>query len=188
MNVTEIVPILFLTGILIIAVATDIRSHKIPNWLTFPAMLIGIGCHTYTHGYHGLIFSISGLFLGIALFIPFYFAAGMGAGDVKLLGCVGAVLGVKGVFISFLGTTIIGGVYAIILLVMHGYLWETMKRYWAIFTAFVITRKIMYIPPENPERMPALIYGVAIALGTILSIFISRVQVCNVSPLFCKVF
>lgn len=174
MNVAGIAIISFLTGILIIAVVTDILFHKIPNWLTFPTMIIGIGYHTYMNGYQGLLFSISGLFLGIALFIPFYLAAGMGAGDVKLLGSVGSILGVKGVFIAFLGTGIIGGVYALILLTIHGYLRETMKRYWAIFTTFVITRKFMYIPPEGPEKRPALIYGVAIAIGTLLSVLMKQ--------------
>lgn len=174
MNIVNIAPILFLTGILIIAVVTDLRFRKIPNWLTFPAMLIGIGYHTYMHSYHGLIFSVSGLFLGIALFIPFYLAAGMGAGDVKLLGGVGAVLGVKGVFIAFLGTGIIGGVYALIVLAIHGYLGETVKRYWAMFTAFVITRKFLYIPPGGTKKMPALCYGVAIASGTLISVFIKQ--------------
>ncbi|CAG0941735.1 leader peptidase (prepilin peptidase) / N-methyltransferase [Candidatus Brocadiaceae bacterium] len=174
MNLFEIAPISFLTGILIIAVVTDIRSHKIPNWLTFPSMLVGIGYHTYTNGYHGLLFSMSGMFLGIALFIPFYLASGMGAGDVKLLGSVGSVLGVKGVFIACLGTAIIGGVYAIILLAIHGYLRETMKRYWSMLATFMITRKFMYIPPEGSKKMPVLCYGVAIAVGTVLSIFMKQ--------------
>lgn len=174
MNFVEIAPVSFLTGILIVAVIIDLRSHKIPNWLTFSSMIIGIGYHTYIQGYLGLLFSISGLFLGIALFIPFYFAAGMGAGDVKLLGSVGSILGVKGVFIACLGTAIIGGVYAIILLAIHGYLRETMKRYWSMLATFMITRKFMYIPPEGSKKMPVLCYGVAIAVGTVLSIFMKQ--------------
>ncbi|MDI7258521.1 MAG: A24 family peptidase [Thermodesulfobacteriota bacterium] len=157
---------------LIIAVYTDIKHKKLPNYLTFPAMFIGLVCHLLSGGLSGLFFSITGLLLGIALLFLLYIIGGTGAGDVKLMGAVGALLGPKGVFIAFLATSIVGGIYAIGLLAFHGYLKEALKRYWAILKTFIFTNKFIYIPPSKREQKPKLCYGVAIALGTIISIVI----------------
>jgi prepilin peptidase CpaA len=133
-------------------------------------MIIGISFHTGFKGLEGLLFSISGMGVGMAVFIIPYLFGGTGAGDVKLMGAVGGFLGPKGVFIAFLATSIVGGIYAIVLLAFHGYLKEALKRYWAIFKTFIFTKKFIYIPPSKREQKPKLSYGVAIALGTIISI------------------
>jgi len=104
--------------------------------------------------------------VGIGVMILFYLMGGTGAGDVKLMGAVGGFLGPKGAFIAFLSTSIIGGIYAVVLLVLHGYL----NRYWAILKTFILTKKFIYNPPSNGEEKPKLYYGVAIALGTIISV------------------
>jgi prepilin peptidase CpaA len=170
-NLTEVTPLLFLAITLLIAVVYDIRFHKIPNWVTFPVMAAGVAFYTTTMGLQGLAFSTGGVFAGLAIFMPFYLCAGMGAGDVKLMGAVGGLLGIHGVLIASLGTAIIGGVYAVILLAFHGHLIETVKRYGQMLKMFVFTRKFMYFPPENGKKMPVLYYGVAIAFGTLLSLF-----------------
>jgi prepilin peptidase CpaA len=170
MNFIEIIPLSILIVILIITTIYDIKFHRIPNWLTFPTMAAGIGYHTYMKGIQGLLFSIEGLFLGLALFIVFYLTAGMGAGDIKLMGAVGGLIGYKGVFMAFLGTALVGGIYALILLTLHGHLKETIKRYGAILKVSIFTRRFAYFPPEKKEKMPVMAYGVAIAFGTLLSI------------------
>jgi prepilin peptidase CpaA len=158
--------IILITILLTIAVITDVRSRRIPNMLTFPAVIAAIAYHSWLSGFDGLLFSIEGIGVGLAVFIVFYLAGGMGAGDVKLMGAVGGFLGPKGVFIAFLCTALIGGIYAMAMLAFHGY-----KRYGSILKTFVLTRKIIYIPRSNEEKGFRLCYGVAIALGTLLSFF-----------------
>ncbi len=170
MNVIGIIPILFLIVILPIAAVYDLRFQKIPNWLTFPTMAAGLIFYTYTAGLKGLIFSVEGLLLGMAFFIVFYICAGVGAGDVKLMGAVGSVLGMKGVFAAFLGTALVGGAYAIILLTLHGLLKETVKRYGGILKVFLFTGKFVSLPPDAGTKRPVLNYGIAIAFGTLFSI------------------
>ena len=94
----------------------------------------------------------------------------MGAGDVKLMGAVGGLLGPKGVFVAFIFTAIIGGIYALVILTLHGLLKETFKRYWMILKTFIFTQKFIYTLPSERGKKPRLYYGVAIALGTIISI------------------
>ncbi len=90
-----------------------------PTFLTLPSIGVGLFYYTLSQGASGFVFSLSGTLLGIGLLIVPYLMGGMGAGDAKLLGSVGAILGPKGVFIAFLFTAIAGGIYAIILLGMN---------------------------------------------------------------------
>jgi prepilin peptidase CpaA len=109
----------------------------------------------------------------MAVFIVFYLAGGMGAGDVKLMGAVGGFLGPKGVLIAFLCTAVVGGVYALSMLAFHGYLIKTIRRYGSVLKTFLLTKEILYIQGSNEEKGLRLCYGVAIAAGTWISIFLN---------------
>lgn len=91
----------------------DYRFRKVPNYITFPAILGGLAIGMLQGGFTGLSASSFGLFFGIALFAIPYAMGGMGAGDVKLLGAIGAIKGIGFVFTSFLGAAIIGGIMAV---------------------------------------------------------------------------
>ena len=164
------VPFLFLATLLLIGAAWDLWFHKIPNWLTFPAAALAITYHSAMNGFSGLLFSLEGIAVGIAILLPFYLLGGMGAGDAKLLGAVGGILGPKGVFAAFLFTALVGGIYALFLLAYHGYLKKTILRYRMMLKTFLLTRNFIYVPPPAREGKPKLWYGLAIALGTFLSL------------------
>jgi len=91
---------LLLIAAMVTAVFTDLRAQKIPNILTFPLMLYGLAYHAITSGFSGLSFSFFGILAGIGIFIIPYILGGMGAGDAKLMGGAGALIGAKGAFIS----------------------------------------------------------------------------------------
>lgn len=170
MNSREIIPFFVLAIVLLIAVITDTRFHRIPNWLTYPSIIIGIIYHTSIRGFEGLLFSIEGAAVGIVVLGFFYLMGGTGAGDVKLMGAVGGFLGPKGTFIAFLFTSMVGGVYGLMLMVLHGYLKEAAVRYGAIVKTLAFTRQLLYIPSLKKEERPRLCYGIAIALGTLISV------------------
>jgi len=158
--------------VLITAAITDIRFYKIPNFLTFSGMLCGILYHTVQSGLSGFLFSSGGVLAGMSLLIIFYLAGGMGAGDVKLLGSVGAFLGVKAVLIVGLFTAIIGGVYALLLIALNPAASKAMvTRTYLSLKTLVCTGEFIVIPPDLDEKKLTLCYGVAIALGGILYIF-----------------
>jgi prepilin peptidase CpaA len=116
-----------------------------------------------------VICSSEGLFLGMAFLIVFYFMGMMGAGDVKLLGAVGSILGPAGVFKAFLFTAIVGGIYALIVLAYHGQLVGFMKRIALSLKLSLLTRGPTLLPNEG-KASPILCYGIAIAIGTSLSL------------------
>lgn len=167
---THVSIIILLMVILITASVTDFRFRRIPNRLTYSTMIFGLVFYSLTYGFSGFFHSFGGLFLGLVFLIAFYLLGGMGAGDVKLMAAVGSLLGPQGVFEAFLGTALIGGIYALIILFAKGYLLNTMKRFGLMLKTFFMTKKFIYIPPPKQEKAPLLCYGVAISLGTLASV------------------
>jgi prepilin peptidase CpaA len=159
---------LLLACLLIVSAGTDFKYKKIFNAVTFPAMIIGIIVHGFKGGVSGVIYSIEGLFLGLALLVVFYVVGMMGAGDVKLMGAVGSILGPVGVFNAFLFTAIVGGIYALIVLAYHGQLLDFLKRMALSLKVSLLNRGPTLLPSENKESL-VLCYGIAIAIGTLLS-------------------
>ncbi len=171
----------FLSVVLIVAAVIDLRVQKIPNLLTYPAMAVALGCHSALHGWDGLLFSAGGLVVGMAIFFVPYLMGWMGAGDAKLMGAAGAALGIKGVIIASLLTAVIGGVYAIVLLLIWRRYCAGMIARWAMtLKTFALTAQFVPVPvPEGEdERKPRLCYGVAIALGTMLYVLLEMGGYC----------
>ena len=89
------------------------------------------------------------------------------------MGAVGAILGARGVFIAFLFTAIIGGVYALILiLIKRQHFKGFFTRQAATLKTFMFTGQFIPIPGDSKEKKPKLCYGIAIALGTLFSVFL----------------
>ena len=164
---TNNILIIFLSVILFVAVTIDLRAQRIPNFLTFPAVALTLIYYSITNGLNGFLFSAIGLLAGISLLIIPYLLGGMGAGDAKLMGVVGGVLGAKGVFYAFLFSAIVGGIYAIILTFIYRPHFKGFykKQFVALVNVLLIRE---YIPePEDADlKKPRLCYGLAIGLGT----------------------
>ncbi|UCF82905.1 MAG: prepilin peptidase [Desulfobacteraceae bacterium] len=151
----------------------DLRYQRIPNLITYPAMVLAVAYHFVMNGLDGLLFSGGGLGFGIAILIVPYLMGRMGAGDAKLMGTVGAVVGAKGVFVSFLFIAIVGGVYALIVLLMNRqYSKGFIARNATTAKTFVFTGQFIPISDNAEKKKPKLCYGVAIALGTFIYMFL----------------
>src|SRR4051794_39769429 len=82
----------------------DYRSQKIPNWLTLPAALLGIGFHLLAPEGIGPM-ALAGFAVGFSLLLLPWILGGGGMGDVKMLAALGAWLGPVGILVAFgLGT------------------------------------------------------------------------------------
>lgn len=149
-----------------VAAVFDIRSHRIPNWLTYPAWGLGLAFGALG-GLDGMLNSLAGF---AAAFIPLFlmFIGGsVGGGDVKLMGGVGALLGFPAGLNALISAILVGGFFAAIILLWQGRLIPILR-----FAAANAWSKISRIPPavdSPPERKDAFPFGVAIALGTYLT-------------------
>nr|WP_170302231.1 A24 family peptidase [Desulfosarcina widdelii] len=151
----------------------DLRRQKIPNVVTYSMMLFGIIFHIVNAGLAGLIFSIEGMFVGTGIFIIPYLLGGMGAGDAKLMGGVGAILGVTGVIIAAVISILLGLIYAIILLLINWSFGRSfLKRSYTTLKTFLFTKQWVPIPPPKGEKQPVLCYALPIAVGTLYTVYI----------------
>lgn len=159
-----------LVAALLTATITDLKSQRIYNWLTFPLMLTGIILHTVIGGLDGTLLSLAGFGLGLAVMVvPFLFGM-MGAGDVKLMAGLGALLGASNIFTAFIFTCLAGGVYSLVVLLRHrtqvGRIFANIKM---TIMNMLVARRFEYEPVADAV-LPRLCYGVAIAIGTTIAV------------------
>lgn len=156
--------IFFLLPFLFLAAVEDLRVQRIPNWISLGGALLGLALWTRHDGFSGLSAGLLGWATGVAMLLPVYLARGMGAGDVKLMGMVGAYLGVVHGFWAAITVLIVGGVLAAVSALRQGRLRE------AVSGALLVLR--LRLPEKRlgdgtTEQGDAIPYGVAIAAGSI---------------------
>ncbi len=161
-----------LAAVLVLAAAFDIRRGRIPNRLTYPAILGALAMHAVYGGWGGFIFGLEGLGVGFAPLILFYAAGRTGAGDVKLMAAVGAFLGPVGALWAFLLTAIAGGVYAVALSASRGRFLETLKNTARSVRTLIFTGRFAERGKAGEGAGLKLHYGAAIAAGTLVSLII----------------
>lgn len=105
---------------IIFALVFDLKVRKIPNYITFTGTIVGIILYIITDGFSGLINGLLGMLVGIALLLIPFSMRGIGGGDVKLLGAIGAFKGVQFVINTFLASAIFGGIIALLIILYRG--------------------------------------------------------------------
>lgn len=156
-----------------IACAIDLRSRRIPNWLTFGAAGVGIAYHTVAAGASGIETAAGGWAIGLALFFIPFALGGLGAGDVKLVAALGAWLGPAQVIWLALYTGVIGGVLALVVACSRGYLRQAVRNIWLLLTFWRVSG-LRPLPELTIQagRGPKLAYGVSIFIGTVVTIWL----------------
>lgn len=90
------------------ALVTDLRTLKIPNWLTVSAFVAGLAFHAITQdGWNRLTFALGGFAVGFGVMLVLWLIGGSGAGDVKLMGALGAWIGATSWLMVFLFTGVL---------------------------------------------------------------------------------
>jgi prepilin peptidase CpaA len=159
---------IILCVLLLAATFTDLKSQRIPNYLTIPGMIIALTLYSIINGFDGFLFSLKGMAVGIGIFLIPYMLGCMGAGDAKLMGAVGAFMGAKGVFGTFLLTAVIGGVYALLIVFIFRAQFKGFFRdLWQRSLIFLATHENLPGTDDGHPRRPKLCYGLAIAFGTV---------------------
>jgi prepilin peptidase CpaA len=164
------------SGAFAIAVAAcwfDVRTRRIPNWLTFPAAALGLIAATVFHSGPGTVSSAAGLLLGLALFFPIFALKGLGAGDVKLMGALGAWLGTSVIFGVAFYTALAGGILGTILIVRHRYGSQAMRNLWVLLMHWRVfgIRPLDSLTLETSSG-PKLPYALPIAAGVMLAFWL----------------
>jgi prepilin peptidase CpaA len=133
---------------------TDYRSRRIPNWLTVPGLVIGVGLNVAAAGWGGLKTSLLGAGLGLLLLLPFVLLRSLGAGDWKLAGALGSVF--------------VAGVMAAALVIYKRRVRQTLRNIgYLLISLFTFRVPGSEVSLDNPQslRVP---YGVALAFTVVL--------------------
>ena len=164
MTAADLLPIASVTLLLatvLAAAAIDVRTGRIPNALTAPAVLAGLVLATLAQGLGGLGSALGGAALALVIGGTLFALGGMGGGDAKLLVVVGAFLGPAHFLHAGAFIAIAGGVMAFAVVAQR----RILRR-----PALASPGAIRYVATaEKPLTVP---YGVAIAAGTLLSVLI----------------
>jgi prepilin peptidase CpaA len=157
-----ILPLLLSLGM----AACDLKTRRIPNYLTFGGALGGLGFQLGYHGFPGFLDGLAGLGLGFFLLLGPYLLGGMGAGDVKASAALGAWLGLGRAFSLFVYMGLGGGLIILVVLLWQRRLVSGIREGWNSLLNWVLCRHSGSKPPAPASRRQTTIpYGAAMALG-----------------------
>lgn len=163
-------PELLRWGVALLAVAsavTDLRNRTIPNWLTLPMIGGALGMRFYLGGWLMLKAGLIGFAAGFAVYFLFFLLGGRGGGDVKLMGAYGALLGFMNWFALCILTAILGGVVALITVLLRGRLRQTVTNMRGLAGKNRVTlesKDALSLPHGAVAAVPALLIAWALSV------------------------
>ena len=150
-------------GLLGAACVYDVRARRIPNSIVATLLACGLAFSLLAApgGIRGLVFGVSGLLVGLALWLPSWLFRLLGAGDVKLYAAASAWLGARGSLNGAVCAAFAGGIMAVIWMLRYRGLGGAALTLWA---ARANPRSLVQpVVAESPARV--LPYSVALAAG-----------------------
>jgi prepilin peptidase CpaA len=161
----------FLIGAVLVASlggVSDLRSARIPNWLTYSGLLTALLLRVSLAGWSGFRSGVIGFLAAGVFFFVLFIIGAMGGGDVKLMASVGAWAGSGQILPVLLAAAMAGGVLAIVYMLFAQGIRQT---FWNLvdLIRFRVTSGLEPHPVLNVRDGGRLHvpFGVAIAIGTL---------------------
>jgi prepilin peptidase CpaA len=145
--------------------AIDLRTRRVPNWLTLTITGVGINLAAAHLTAVSVTGALGGFAVGLLLMLPGHIVGATGAGDVKLFAAVGTLLGPTRIGVAFIYTAILGGVIALLVAMYRGRLQSTLQE----TATLVMTGGANVAQIERPTTDNRFAYAPAIAVGTIVA-------------------
>lgn len=165
----------------LVATFTDLRTRRIPNWLTVSTLVMGFVLNaliSYPSPLDGVWLAAKGFALAFGLNLVMYMLHMTGAGDVKLLAAIGAMVGFSDFLGIFLLTALLGGVVAILMMLLKGRVRQTL---WNVgfmvgelmsWRAPHLRREQLDVGSEKALRLPG---ALRICMGVVTFLVMARV-------------
>jgi prepilin peptidase CpaA len=156
------------------SIAFDVRVRRIPNVVSGPGAIAGLVLSALHAGALGVVGSVAGAALMIVLLIWPFAAGGIGGGDVKMMGAVGAFVGPRLAVMGLLIGVILGGAIMIIHLARLGRLRDKLASLVTMVTVAAGSRSLRPLMVRSDgEAVIALPYSIPLALGTMAAVIAS---------------
>jgi prepilin peptidase CpaA len=148
-----------------VAAITDLKNGKIYNWLTLPALVIGIALSVYCFGVMGLWSSLAGVGLAALLFIPLFAFGVLGGGDVKLMMAMGSIFGARGLLDLIVFTFLVAGAGSFALLIRHHRVQAFAKEVYGFLRSLILPGlEIQWPRLRHDIKAP---FGIAVFIGVL---------------------
>ena len=160
------IPLIALASFFLLLICfTATLNSRIPNLFTFSLAICGLAYHFWLDGFAGLGMAALGLTVGFSLLIIPYAMGGMGAGDVKCLAALGALLGPAAIFQVFLYMGLAGGVLAILHYLLESNLREEIVAWGKRIGMSICVRDPRMMAPARSGAKLRFPYAAAIIFG-----------------------
>ncbi|RTR33362.1 A24 family peptidase [Shewanella atlantica] len=164
MSETQLLLQLVLAGLFFIAaISIDLYKEKIPNKLSLLAIFCGFAINGYYAQLDGVLMASVGFGLAFILLFPTFIFRVLGAGDIKLMMGIGALMGPDLLLSSLLYGIIAGAGTSLVLIIwktgLSG-LSKTVKRYWDCFYL-----RSYFKPAADEAAGQRVPYAPALAIG-----------------------
>jgi prepilin peptidase CpaA len=161
-------------AITLVAAGFDAAQRRIPNRLTGPSLLAGLGASALLAGASGLADSAAAAALLALPYVLLFALAGGGAGDAKLMAVVGSWLGLVNGLLALIGVSVAAVALAIGAALARrrllGLLTNLGRMTWGLMYVLLLhgPSRRSFMPPagQNAQKLP---YGIAIFAGVCLS-------------------
>jgi prepilin peptidase CpaA len=159
-----------LAAVLVAASFTELKVGKIYNWLTYPAIAAGLAFGVVDvpvggSAWDGVVNHALGFGLGFGVLFLAYLLRGMGGGDVKLMGAVGAFLGWPAALYATFYSFLVGAALGLVLMVWRGQTRSVLRR-------LGVAIRLLPVPGVRPdEAIPPgslqVPFGLAACIGSV---------------------
>jgi prepilin peptidase CpaA len=157
--------------ITLVAAITDMRTGRIPNWLTYPLLVAAPVANGFIGGAEPLLRSLLGIVLCGAVPLLLFVRGAMGGGDVKLFAVLGGILGpAAGVEVQFFAYVAV----AFLLLARmawDGKLLQTLQN--VVRAGFNLVVPERFQKPLEPAMLTTMRMGLAIFVATLWSLYLN---------------
>lgn len=156
-------------GLTLYAGWMDWRTRRIPNWLTVPGLCVGVAANVAFGGGHGAVLALEGAGLALAILLPFVLLRALGAGDWKLMGAVGAMVGPKPLLDVLIVAILVAGAMGMVQVIRANRVAATFRNMWVLVQGF-LTFGLQANPEislDNPGLMKVP-FGVAVAIAAVI--------------------
>ncbi|WP_420995520.1 A24 family peptidase [Cupriavidus sp. 30B13] len=159
----------YLLALVGLAAASDMRSHRIPNWLVAAGLMVALVLQITLHGFgQGAQTWLTGALAGFAPYLGLYMLGAVGAGDAKLMASIGAFVGPQGALEIAVASFAVGGLLALAVMLMRKQVRRTLAGIGTRLLWLPLGLRANLAGRDKLTTAARLPYAVAIAGGVVL--------------------
>jgi prepilin peptidase CpaA len=159
----------------ITCIALDVRSRRIPNTITGPAIVLGAALNLFHGGLEGLAYALAGILIMVVILLGPFALGGIGGGDVKMMAALGALIGPRLASLGLALGMILGGAIMVLHLGRLGRLGQKLRATAEMFSTAAVTGSLtpLRVSAEHPDAI-SLPYSIPLGLGTLAVLLLGQ--------------